>query len=89
LSSCWTLNTNQSINQSSHLPFVPTHTWSNSNLKVRRTFPPDLLHIPAMGAGGKGSFTFLSPGITSSGLPYLSNTFLCSWKNHDFQHYKI
>lgn len=63
-----------------HIPLVPSHNWSNSNLNVNRTFPPALLYMPVNGKCGSGSFTLLMPGNASSGFPYLSNTFLCCWK---------
>ena len=63
-------------------PFVPIHNWSSSNLNVSRTLPPDLLYIPEIGCDGKGYFLPWKPGITSSGLPYFSNTFLWICKNN-------
>ena len=66
-------------------PLVPIHTWSASSLKVSRTLLPDLLYMPVRGTEGRDSRWFLMPGKTSSGLPYLSNTFLwsCGWKGQD------
>jgi len=60
-------------------PFVPIQTWLSSILNVSRTLLPDLLYMPASGCGGSGSRRASKPGRTSSGLPYLSSTVLCTW----------
>ena len=40
------------------LSLVPSQIWSTSNLKVSRTFPPDLFSMPDNGNGGKLSLVF-------------------------------